>query len=134
MEMYGSRLTDGFLVERDPVWWAASEGFPAELKPAGLFAQDAPSGLEVVLVESSGRPTAAVLRRAWLRRRSGRASPVVLVAFYRVSGGGRVSVCGPVGEQPVVHHGLDVSQVERLAAVALAEPIWGEPQSTSSAG
>ena len=52
-----------------------------------MFAQDAPSGLEVVLVESPGRPTAAALRRAWLRRRAGLACPVLLVAFYRESGG-----------------------------------------------
>ena len=116
------RLTDEFLIELDPVWWDAPEGFPPGLKPAGLFAQDAPSGLEVVLVESSGRPTAAALRRAWLKRRGRRASPVLLVGFYRVSDRVEVSVCGPVGEQPVVHHGLDVSQVERLVAVALAEP------------
>ena len=117
-----SGFVDEFLVERDPVWWAAPGGFPAALRPAGLFAQDAPSGLEVVLVESSGRPTAAVMRRGWLRRRAGRASPVLLVAFYRVSGCVEVSVCGPVGDRPVVHHGLDVSQVERLVAVALGEP------------
>ena len=114
-------LVDDFLIDRDPVGWVAPEGFPAGLRPAGLFVQDAPSGLEVVLVESSGRPTAGVLRRAWLRRRGGRACPVLLVAFYGVGGGGGVG-CGPVGEQPVVRHGLDVSQVERLAAVALAEP------------
>ncbi len=115
-------LVDDFLIDRDPVGWVAPEGFPAELRPGGLFVQDAPSGLEVVLVESSGRPTAGVLRRAWLRRRGGRACPVLLVAFHGVGGGVGVSVCGPVGEQPVVRHGLDVSQVERLAAVALAEP------------
>ena len=117
-----SAFVDEFLVERDPVWWSAPDGFPPGLRPAGLFGQDAPSGLEVVLVESSGRPTAAIMRRGWLRRRAGRASPVLLVAFYRVSGCVEVSVCGPVGEQPVVHHGLDVSQVERLVGVALSEP------------
>ena len=63
-----------------------------------------------------------MMRRAWSKRRAGRASPVLLVAFYRSSDGGRMSLCGPSGEQPVVRHDLDVSQVERLAAVALGEP------------
>lgn len=115
-------LTDEFLIERDPVRWSAPEGFPTALRPAGLFAQDVPSGLEVVLVEAAQRPNAPVMRRAWSKRRAGRASPVLLLAFYRSSDGGRVSLCGPSGEQPVVRHDLRVSQVERLAAVALGEP------------
>ena len=115
-------LADEFLIERDPVRWSAPEGFPGSLRPEGLFAQDTPSGLEVVLVESAVRPRAPVLRQAWSKRRAGRASPVLLVVFYPSSDGGRVSLCGPSGEQPVVRHDLDVSQVERLAAVALGEP------------
>ena len=114
--------TDEFLIERDPVRWSAPEGFPKSLRPAGLFAQDVPGGLEVVLVEADGKPNAVTMRGAWSRRRAGRASPVLLVAFYPSSDGGRVSLCGPSGEQPVVRHDLDVSQVERLAAVALGEP------------
>ena len=73
-------------------------------------------------METARRPNAPVMRRAWSKRRAGRASPVLLVAFYRSSDGGRMSLCGPSGEQPVVRHDLDVSQVERLAAVALGEP------------
>ena len=33
-----------------------------------------------------------------------------------------MSICGPVGEQPVVHHDIEVTQVERLVDVALEEP------------
>ena len=115
-------LTDQFLVERDPVRWSTPEGFPGVLEQAGLFAQDAPSGLEVVLVETRRRPNALVMRRAWSARRAGRASPVLFLAFYPTSDGARISLCGPSGEQPVVRHDLEVSQVERLAAVALGEP------------
>ena len=118
--MFG--LTDEFLIKRDPVRWSVPEGFPASLRQAGLFAQDAPSGLEVVLVETRRRPTAPVMRRAWSKRRAGRASPVLVLAFYPTSDGARISLCGPSGEQPVVRHDLEVSQVERLAAVALGEP------------
>ena len=117
-------LTDQFLVERDPGPWSTPEGFPVSLQQAGLFAQDAPSGLEVVLVETRRRPNAPVMRRAWSRRRAGRASPVLLLAFYPTPDGARISLCGPSGEQPVVRHDLEVSQVERLAAVALSEPNY----------
>jgi len=115
-------LTDEFLIKRDPVRWSVPEGFPASLRQAGLFAQDAPSGLEVILVETRRRPTAPVMRRAWSKRRAGRASPVLVLAFYPTSDGARISLCGPSGEQPVVRHDLEVSEVERLAAVALGEP------------
>ena len=97
-------------------------GFPSALAPAGVFVQEAPSGLEVTLVRASGRPKAADLREGWSKRRAGRASPVLLVAFYPTADGQRVSLCGPVGEQPVVHHDIEVSQAERLADVALSEP------------
>ena len=88
----------------------------------GVFVQDTPSGLEVTLIRASGKPRAAELRDGWSKRRAGRASPVLLVAFYPTAEGQRVSLCGPVGEPPVVHHDLEVSQAERLAEVALSEP------------
>ena len=111
-----------FLSERDPVTWMASEGFPSSLRPAGLFAQEAPHGLEVVVARAGRRPATADLRQAWAKRRAGRVSPVLLVAVYPDHGEWKTSLCGPVGDQPAVHHGIDVSQAERLAAVALDEP------------
>ena len=111
-----------FLAERDFIGWSAPEGFPASLAPAGLFTQDAPNGLEVALAESPRKPTAPDLRRAWSKRRAGRASPVLVVARYPTAEGERVSLCGPAGDQPIVQHGVEVSQAERLAGVALDEP------------
>ena len=113
---------DDFLVDRDPTTWSAPAGFPLSLIPAGVFVQQAPSGLEVTLVRASSKPRTADLREGWSKRRAGRASPVLLVAFYPTSEGQRVSLCGPVGEPPVVHHDIEVSQAERLADVALGEP------------
>ncbi len=120
----GTDPVDGFLIERDPITWEHEAGFPGSLTPAGVFFQDAPNGLEVALVRvpAGSRPTAADLRRAWNKRRSGRASPVLLTAFYSDNEGHRVALCGPVGEQPVVYHDIEVSQAERLADVALSEP------------
>ena len=113
---------DHFLVDRDPTTWVAPAGFPSSLIPAGVFVQDAPNGLEVALVRASGKPRPADLREGWAKRRGGRASPVLLVAFYPTAEGHRASLCGPAGDQPVVHHDIEVSQVERLADVALSEP------------
>ena len=115
-------MIDDFLIEREPITWSAPEGFPASLVPAGLFAQDSPSGLEVLLATATRRPTAADLRRAWSKRRGGRASPVLLVAAYPSDTGHLVSLCGPAGDQPMVHHDVEASQAERLAEVALREP------------
>ncbi|WP_419918918.1 Eco57I restriction-modification methylase domain-containing protein [Candidatus Poriferisocius sp.] len=113
---------DRFLIDRNPVNWAAPEGFPPALTPAGAFFQDVSNGLEVVLVRASSKPTAADMRRGWFKRRERRPSPVLLVAFYPGGDGELVTLCGPVGEQPVVHYGIEVTQAERLADVALSEP------------
>ncbi|MCY4078506.1 MAG: hypothetical protein OXH04_24085 [Acidobacteria bacterium] len=111
-----------FLPERDPVTWTAPEKFPRTLQPDALFVQEAPHGLEVVLARAARRPAAADLRQAWTKRRAGRVSPVLLVVIYPVHGEWKTSLCGPVGDQPAVHHGIEMSQAERLAAVALDEP------------
>ena len=111
-----------FLGERDFIGWSAPEGFPASLDPVGLFTQDAPNGLEVALAESRRKPTAPDLRRAWSKRRGGRASPVLVVARYPTPEGELVSLCGPAGDPPIVQHSVEVSQAERLAGVALDEP------------
>ena len=115
-------MIDDFLIEREPITWSAPDGFPASLVPAGMFAQESPSGLEVLVAKATRRPTATDLRRAWSKRRGGRASPVLLVAAYSTAMGRRVSLCGPAGEQPMVQHDVEVSQAERLAGVALSEP------------
>ena len=115
-------VTGDFLSEREPVTWVAPQGFPASLRPAGLFVQDAPHGLEVVLATAGRKPSAADLRTAWEKRRAGRVSPVLLVAVYPVHGEWGTALCGPAGEQPAVHDDIELSQAERLAAVALDEP------------
>ena len=87
-----------------------------------VHTQDAPSGLEVLLATATRRLTATDPRRAWAKRRGGRASPVLLVAAYPTAEGRRASLCGPAGDQPMVQHDAEMSQAERLAEVALSEP------------
>ncbi|MDE0134365.1 MAG: hypothetical protein OXM54_05935 [Acidimicrobiaceae bacterium] len=116
---------DDFLIDRDPQTWSASSGHPASLVPSHLFVQTVPGGLEIAVVTASRKPTVGDLRTAWTTRRQRRATPVLLVAFYpspEAPGGERVALCGPVGEQPVVHLDVEISQAERLAEVALREP------------
>ena len=119
--MQKTNRTDEFLIDREPRSWSAPGGFPATLTPQRMFTQDAPNGLEVVLARASRRPTAADLRKAWDKRKAGRASPVLLIVSYPTLEGRRVSVYGPVGDQPA-RHDLEVSQAERMADVALGEP------------
>ena len=132
---------DDFLVSRDPNRWTPPEGFPASLVPSGAFFQRyggrvVSNGLEVILASAGGRPTAQRVRDGYLKRRAGRASPVLLVVGYPVtdspsgqssgaamaSGTTRLAVCGPVGDTPGVMWDLEPAHVERLADCALAEP------------
>ena len=114
---------DDFLVDRVPKTWKAPNGLPASLTPAEMFVQeDAAHGLEVVLANAKRKPTSTELRKAWKARRAKRVTPVLLVVSYPADGGKLVSLCGPVGEPPVVHADVEVSQADRLASVALSEP------------
>ena len=110
-----------FLPDRDPVAWTTSAGFPVLLSPLGVFAQDAPNGLEVVLAQSAKTPLAADLRTAWSKRKGNRASPVLLIAVYPTDTGNQAALCGPV-ETPAVYPKVELHQAERLAATALNEP------------
>ena len=110
-----------FLPDRDPVAWTTSAGFPVSLSPVGIFAQDAPNGLEVALVQSAEKPLTADLRTAWTRRKGNRASPVLVIAVYPTDMGNQVALCGPV-EPPAVYPDVELHQAERLAETALNEP------------
>ena len=113
---------DEFLVDWVPQTWQVPAGFPDVLTPAGMFVQDGAHGLEVVLASAKRRPSNPDLRKAWAARRDKRVAPVLLVASYPSADGERVALCGPVGDPPVVHTDVEISQAERIAAVALGEP------------
>ena len=110
-----------FLPDRDPVAWRTGDGFPPAWSPVGVFAQDAPNGLEVALVQCAGKPRTADLRTAWSKRKGNRASPVLLVAVYPAVNGHQAALCGPV-ETPAVYPEVELHQAERLAETALSEP------------
>ncbi len=110
-----------FLPDRDPVAWRTGDGFPPTWSPMGVFAQDAPNGLEVALVQCAGKPRTTDLRTAWSKRKGNRASPVLLVAVYPAVNGHQAALCGPV-EEPSVYPEVELHQAERLAETALKEP------------
>ena len=135
---------NSFLVERDPDGWTAPEGFPPAFKTHAAFFQRhrgrvVANGLEVVLVSSDRKPRRAQVRDGYLKRRDGRASPVLMVVGYpaglsgsgqRVAAGAEppaeapvlLAVCGPVGDDPAVLQDLSVGQLERVVDCALGEP------------
>lgn len=135
---------DSFLIGRDPDGWTLPEGFPATFTPHAAFFQRydgrvVANGLEVVLASSTGKPQRAQVRDGYLRRRGGRASPVLMLVGYpaglsgrdrRISTGDapttaapvRLAVCGPTGDDPAVLLDLSFEQVERVVDCALGEP------------
>ena len=69
------------------------------------------------------------MRDGYLKRRAGRASPVLMIVGYPApadatpsSDSVQVAVCGPVGDSPAVVWDLDAAPVERVADCALGEP------------
>ncbi len=96
---------------------------PSSFRPSELFLGKGDHALEVALASADQRPRAEDVRKLWSARQGRRPSPLLLIVGYPGAGGeARVTVCGPVGDQPPVVGDLEVSQVERLAGAALGEP------------
>ena len=113
---------DDFLSDLDPRKWSAPDGAPKALKPSLLFLGKGDHPLEVVLASSGGRPKADDVRKLWTTRQNRRPSPLLLIVGYPENGNVSLTICGPAGEHPALFNDLAVSQVERLASAALAEP------------
>ncbi len=113
---------DEFIESREPLGWSAPEGTPRSLTPHCVFIGPGPNALEVAVASAGTRPKAEDVRKLWTLRQAKRPSPVLVVIGYDDGGHMKAAVCGPVGEHPPFISGLDLSQVERLADAALAEP------------
>lgn len=88
------------------------------LEAVGLALGKGNTPLEIVVAHSARVPTKSDLTRTWLARRGNRATPVLLATLHD----GKVSLCGPKGEKPACHLGLDAAQAERLCREALNQP------------
>jgi hypothetical protein len=115
---------EGFLADYENVRsWTAREGAAEPLlRPLSVFFGHGDYALEVGLAEAIRRPRVEDLRRLWKERHGGRPNPLLIVAAYQDGSVDRATLCGPVGESPPVIAGLELAQVERLCAAALAEP------------
>ncbi len=84
----------------------------------GLFLGKGSLALEVAVVEAATLPAPQTVRGWWKDRVAGRSVPVMLVVVH----GGHATICGPAGNPPPLHEGLDLGQVERLCIKALNQP------------
>ncbi|MCL4286935.1 MAG: hypothetical protein KJ006_04715, partial [Thermoleophilia bacterium] len=117
-----AELLDDLGLEGEPRPWSLPDGVDDRFVPAGLLLGQGQNPLEVVVAITPERPPAGAIRTLWEKRRGKRASPVFCVVAYRQSGTMRAAACGPGGEDPRVVFGLDLGQVGRICAAALAEP------------
>jgi Eco57I restriction-modification methylase len=120
-----TRTPDDFLADQEEHFaWQVSERTPAGLglSPIAAFSGRGNHPLEVALATTSRRPRADEFRQAWSARHGNAPNPLLLVGAYRDDGGWKASICGPAGDDPPVETGLELGEVERIAAAALAEP------------
>jgi len=114
-------VPDIFLEDHEPITWRDDP--VGSLTPRQVFTGEGNYAVEIAFADAPGQPSVADLRDLWRKRHGHRANPVVLVVVYPTPDGTeRAAVCGPHGDSPPVEVGLEVGQVERLCAVALAEP------------
>src|SRR5579875_3642433 len=93
-------LVADFLADHDPRRWSAPKGTPSSVTPEVLFLGEGDHALEVALATSRHRPRADDIRALWKLRQGRRPSPLLLVVAHEDRDGIRVTVCGPVGENP----------------------------------
>lgn len=87
-------------------------------EPVGLALGKGASALEVAIARADQAPSQPSLRSTWKARQGGRPAPLLLVVLH----GDRASICGPAGDDPPAHVGLDRGQVERICREALLAP------------
>ncbi len=106
------------------ITWTRPLGTPAALTPDFVKIGPGQDGLEVAVARTALHappPKAEEVRRLWNLRWNKRAAPVVLVVEHYDGGVYRAWVCG-TKDDPAVIPDLDLSQVERICAAALAAP------------
>jgi hypothetical protein len=116
---------EDFLVDyEDRGPWSLPDGStkPGGFAPVAAFTGLGKYGLEVALATVDRRPRADELRRVWSARYGKAPIPLLLIAAYKTDDGWKASICGPVGDEPPAEGDLELGEVERIAAAALAEP------------
>lgn len=122
---------DDFLAEADvqEIDWVRPSGAPTALNPLRIGIGLGSDALEVALATSRSAPKMDDVRRLWAMRWNRRAAPVLLVVAHEGPTGWEATVCGP-SDDPAAIAGLDLSQVDRICAAALAAPTASEAKRT----
>ncbi|MFC3992640.1 hypothetical protein [Actinoplanes siamensis] len=112
---------DQFLGDSDAteIPWTRPTGTPASLTPDRVLIAPGQDALEIAVAAADARPRVDDVRRLWSLRWNRRAAPVVLVVAYLQNGAWQAAVCG-TKDDPAVIADLNLSQVERICAAALA--------------
>jgi len=100
-----------------------SRNWPSELvsptiQPRDLFFGKGSLALEVMVGKAIYQPINSEIRRLWKDREANRGCPLLLVVLYE----DKASLCGASGENPPIHHDLNLGQVERLCQELLNQP------------
>lgn len=60
------------------------------------------NNLEIVISSSSKKPNSSSLRSIWKDRKGGTATPLLVICSYNE----KISICGPLGDEPPVYEGI----------------------------
>ncbi|MFG1888146.1 Eco57I restriction-modification methylase domain-containing protein [Micromonospora sp. NPDC049051] len=114
---------DTFLDDADAreIIWPKPAGAPGALTVDRVLIAEGPDAFEVLLATAQAAPKTEDVRRLWSLRWNRRAAPVVLVVAYAAGGQWKAAICG-TRDDPAVLTNLDLGQVERICAAALAAP------------
>ena len=88
-----------------------------DLQPIEYYVGEGTNALEIVILESQKNPNKLVIQNAYINRRSGRATPILIVIKYN----DQFFLCGPTGEKPDVVNTTDLEFVKRICISALRQ-------------
>lgn len=114
---------DSFLEDKGrEIDWSKPVGAPAAISTVRVHTGNGIDGLEIAVATSLAAPKMDDVRKLWKLRWGRRATPVLLVVAYPIPHvGWGATVCG-TNDDPAAMPGLNLAQVERICAAALAEP------------
>lgn len=114
---------DTFLTTHEnDIDWVRPDKAPAGIQTVRVHTGHGVNGLEVAVAQAASAPKMDEVRRLWKQRWDRRPSPVLLVVGYPAANGTwEATVCG-TNDDPAAIAGLDLGQVDRICAAALAEP------------
>ena len=88
-----------------------------DLQPIEFYLGQGTNALEIIILESHKTPATLVIQNAYTTRKSGRATPVLIVIKYN----DKFFLCGPTGEKPNIINTKDFDFVKRICISALRQ-------------